>query len=150
MKELARFDPFRGGVSMPDLARWNPLEDTMFVPALFRPVARRAGFGPRMDVIDTGPAYQLSVELPGVKKEAIQVNVYENTVTINAEMPEEKQAGEETTWLLRERTFGKLSRSIALPEIVDDASSEARFAEGVLYLKLQKKRATQTKRLAIH
>jgi len=53
-------------------------------------------------------------------------------------------------WLLRERTYGKFSRSISLPEPVDDTASEARFTDGVLYLTLKKKSASQTKRLAIH
>lgn len=60
-----------------------------------------------MDIADTGEAYQLAVELPGVKKEAIQVNVYGNNVTIAAEHAEESGAGEETRWLLRERSAGK-------------------------------------------
>ena len=103
-----------------------------------------------MDVNETENAYQLAIELPGVKKEAIQVSVYENTVTIGAELAEEKAGGEEQNWLLRERSFGKFSRNITLPEAVDGSSSEARYTDGVLYLTLQKKRARQVKRLTIH
>jgi HSP20 family protein len=53
-------------------------------------------------------------------------------------------------WLLRERNFGKFARNLRLPEAVDHDSSQARYADGVLYLTLQKKRASQVKRLAIH
>ncbi|MBW8837968.1 MAG: Hsp20/alpha crystallin family protein, partial [Burkholderia sp.] len=94
-------------------------------------------------------AYQLAVELPGVQKDAIQVGVYENTVTIGAELPA-RENDAQTQWLLRERSFGKFSRSIALPEAVDDQASEARYADGVLTLTLRKKSASQTKRLTIH
>ena len=138
---------------MNELARWDPFQESPFslIPALFQPVAgRAAGFaGPRMDIADVGEAYQLAVELPGVKKEAIQVSVYRNNVTISAERAEEKPA-EQTSWLLRERSFGKFSRSIALPEEVDDDASEARYADGVLYLTLKKQSASRTKRLTVH
>lgn len=150
MNELARWDPFRlvTGESGRD-----PFQDNLFdlVPAFFRPIARPSGWtGMRMDVAEADGAYRLAVEMPGVKKEAIQVSVYDNTVTINADLREEKQAGEEMKWLLRERSAGKISRSIALPEAVDDETSEARYADGVLYLTLKKKRDSQARRLAIH
>ena len=53
-------------------------------------------------------------------------------------------------WLLRERRYGKISRNIQLPEAVDDNASEAKYVDGVLYLTLQKKRASQVKRLTVH
>jgi HSP20 family protein len=143
MNELARWDPFKPAL---------PFEGSMLdiIPAFLRPVARRFG-GPAMDVNETENAYELAIELPGVKKEAIQVGVYDNTVTIGAEAAEEKAGGEEgEQWLLRERSFGKISRNITLPEPVDETSSQARYADGVLYLTLQKKRASQIKRLTVH
>ena len=132
---------------MNELVRWDPFKAVL---PLLEPLARQAGFsGPRMDVNETENAYELAVELPGVPKESIQVGVYENTVTIGAEVAEPK-AKVEQYWLLRERSYGKFSRNITLPEAVDQDSSQARYADGVLYLTLQKKRASQVKRLAIH
>jgi HSP20 family protein len=128
---------------MNELVRWDPLKAVL---PLFEPVVRQAWSGPKMDLSETDAAYELAVELPGVKKEAIEVSVYENDVTITAEATTE----EERNWLLRERSVGRFSRSIALPEAVDDAASQARYADGVLYLTLQKKRASQAKRLAVH
>ena len=142
MNELVRWDPFKTVA---------PFEERFFaIPSLFRPLSARAVGGPRMDVAENDTSYMLAIELAGVKKDAIQVSVYENTVTIGAELPEEAQSGTDAQWLLRERTYGKFSRSISLPEAVDDAASEARFTDGVLYLALKKKSASQTKRLAIH
>jgi len=142
MNELVRWDPFRAAL---------PLEGSLFdmVPTFFRPITRQAWAGPRMDVNETENAYQLAVELPGMPKDAIQVSVSDNTVTITAELADENvQGAEEQNWLLRERSFGKVSRSIALPEAVDDGSSQARYTDGVLYLALQKKRTG--KRLTVH
>jgi HSP20 family protein len=130
----------------------DPFQDSLFdlVPAFFRPVARAGVTGLRMDVAEQNGAYHLAVEVPGVKKDAIQVSVYDNTVSISVDLREEKQEGEGTQWLLRERGAGKLSRTIALPEALDEEASEAKYVDGVLYLTLKKKRASQTKRLAIH
>lgn len=128
-----------------------PFEDSLFaLPTVFRPFASRlAASGPRMDLTETDAAYQLAVDLPGVRKDAIQVSVHENTVTVSAELAEPKgEEGEQ--WLLRERSFGRFSRSITLPELVDDEASEARYVDGVLTLTLKKKSASQAKRLTIH
>ena len=127
---------------MNELVRWDPFKAVF---PLFEPVVRQAWSGPKMDLAETDTAYELAVELPGVKKEAIDVSVYENDVTITAEAAEE-----EKNWLVRERSLGRISRTIALPEAVDDAASQARYADGVLYLTLQKRRASQVKRLAVH
>ena len=113
MNELVRWDPFKTVA---------PFEDSFFaIPSLFRPLTARAVGGPRMDVAENDTSYMLAIELAGVKKDAIQVSVYDN-----------------------------FSRSISLPEPVDDTASEARFIDGVLYLTLKKKSASQTRRLAIH
>src|SRR4051812_35898733 len=131
---------------MNDLARWDPFQDSALslIPTLLRPTTRRAGLGgPAMDLVETESAYRLAVELPGVRKEAIQVGIYENTVTIGAEAQDEsesQQNGSDVNWLLRERQFGRFSRTISLPEAVDETASEARYTDGVLYLTLQKKR----------
>jgi HSP20 family protein len=146
MNELVRWDPFKAAL---------PFEGSLFemVPTLLRPVldpmARQAWAGPKLDVAETENAYELAIELPGVPKEAIQVGVYENTVTIGAETAQPK-AEEQSNWLLRERSFGKFARNLTLPEAVDQDSSQARYVDGVLYLTLQKKRASQVKHLTIH
>jgi HSP20 family protein len=141
MNELVRWDPFRAAA---------PFDDALFgLPSVMRPLtSMMANPGPRMDVTESDSAYQLAIEIPGVQKDAIQVSVYENTVTIGAELPAPNDG--QAQWLLRERSFGKFSRSITLPEAVDDQASEARYVDGVLTLTLRKKRASQTKRLTIH
>jgi HSP20 family protein len=143
MNELARWDPFQSVV---------PFGESLFdvVPTLFRPVANAAAWtGARMDVAENEKSYQLAIELPGIPKDSIQVSVYENTVTISGEAaaPQDESGH---SWLLRERSYGKMTRNIQLPEAVDDTASEAKYVDGVLYLTLQKKRASQIKRLTIH
>jgi HSP20 family protein len=143
MNELARWDPFKSVV---------PFGESLFdvvLPSLMRSGNRSAWAGARMDVAENDKSYQLAIELPGIPKDSIQVSVYENTVTISGEAaaPREEDGH---SWLLRERSYGRLTRNIQLPEAVDDTASEAKYVDGVLYLTLQKKRASQVKRLAIH
>lgn len=150
MANIAVSEPFRRGGS--DGGRVDPFEGSVFdmLPMLFRPVLRGAGSAePRMDVLETGEAYRIAVDLPGVKKDAIQVTVYENSVTIGAEVQEQKESDQDVSWLLRERGFGKFSRTLALPEAVDERASDAKFTDGVLHLTLPKKRPRATKRLTI-
>ncbi|HWI34959.1 MAG TPA: Hsp20/alpha crystallin family protein [Burkholderiales bacterium] len=141
MNELVRWDPFKAVA---------PFEDGLFaIPSLLRPFASRmASSGPRMDIVETAEAYELSVETPGVPKDAIQVSVHDNSVTIAAEMPEREEKDGE--YLLRERSFGRFTRTVTLPEAVDDEASAARYVDGVLTLTLKKKNVTQAKRIAIH
>ena len=137
---------------MANIARWDPLEDSLFdiFPAFFgRPAMVRAGdMGMRMDVTETDREYRVSVEVPGVPKNSIQVSIDRNNLTISAERREEKTAGEDAGWILRERVIGKVSRSLALPNAVDESNSEARYVDGVLHLTLPK--MASMKRLAIH
>ena len=146
MNELVRWDPFKA--ALPFQGSLLEMVPTLLRP-VFDPMARQGWAGPRMDVRETENAYELAIELPGVPKEAIQVGVYENTVTIGAEVAQPKPE-EEQNWLLRERGFGKFARNLTLPDAVDQEASQARYADGVLYLTLQKKRASQVKRLTIH
>jgi len=142
MNELARWDPFKSVV---------PFGESLFdiVPTLFAPTGRAAWRAARMDVAENEKSYQLAIELPGLPKDSLQVSVYDNTVTVSGEAAAPKEE-DGHNWLLRERSYGKVTRNIQLPEAVDDSACEAKYVDGVLYLTLQKKRATQVKRLTVH
>lgn len=147
MANISPRDPFAAVFSGPE---GFPTDAFDMIPALFRPVPRNAtSGGPRIDVLESANAYRLAVDLPGIAKENIKVTVYENTVTIEAEPRIENEAGKDWGWLLRERSLGKFSRSLQLPESVDDAQSDARFENGVLHLTLPKTRAKATRQLKI-
>jgi HSP20 family protein len=142
MATVARFDPF------------NELVDDLFKGFLVRPVAYdgRAGEAlPRMkvDVAEQNGAYTVTAELPGVKKEDIQVTIDGSQVTLAAEVKREKEASQDERVLHTERVYGKVSRSFTLPQEVDEATAEAKFRDGVLELKLPKKAAAQRKQISI-
>lgn len=139
---------------MSNLTRFDPLDD-LFRGFFVRPVElgnNPAGGQPpaiRMDVKEDGDAYQVHAELPGVKKEDIHVTIDGNLVSISAEVKQEKEVKDGERVLRSERYFGKVSRSFQLGQEIDDGKAVAKFNDGVLELKLPKRAATASKRLAI-
>ena len=141
MANITRFDPF------------NELVDDLFKGFLVRPVAY-ANNGealPRVkvDVAEKNGAYTVVAELPGVKKEDIQVTIDGAEVTLAAEVKREKEVANDERVLHAERTFGKVSRSFSLPQEVDEARAEAKFRDGVLELTLPKKAAEKRKPILV-
>ena len=142
MANVSRFDPF------------NDLVDDLFKGFLVRPVAYENGRGealPRMkvDVAERNGAYLVTAELPGVKKEDIQVSIDGAQVTLTAEVKREREASQDERVLHTERVYGKLSRSFTLPQELDESKAEAKFKDGVLELTLPKKAAAQRKQISI-
>ncbi len=128
MTYMTRFDPF------------NDLVDDLF-----------KGFVPRLkvDVAEKNGAYTVTAELPGVRKEDIQVTIDGAEVTLAAEVKREKEVTQDERVLHAERSFGSVSRSFSLPQEVDEAKAEAKFRDGVLELKLPKKAAAARKQVTI-
>ena len=140
MASIQRFDPF------------NELVDDLFKGFLVRPVSYEGrGELPRLkvDVAERNGAYTVTAELPGVKKDDIQVTIDGAEVTLAAEVKREREASQDERVLHTERVFGKASRSFTLPQEVDEAKAEAKFRDGVLELTLPKKAAAARKQISI-
>jgi HSP20 family protein len=100
-----------------------------------------------LDVVETPEAYVVKAELPGVAKDQIEVKVEDRNVTIGVEFREEVEANGKSLW--QERSFGKASRSIRLPEAVDANAAQARHVDGVLQLTLPKVAKVNSKQITI-
>jgi HSP20 family protein len=100
-----------------------------------------------LDVVETPDAYLVRAAVPGVAKDKIEVNVEDRDVTIAVEYREEVEANAKTLW--RERSFGKASRAIRLPEAVDANSAQAKHTDGVLQLTLPKIAKANSKQITI-
>jgi HSP20 family protein len=145
MANLARFDPFH-------LSRLDPFESMVrdFVPLSTRSMLRPASEPAiAIEVQETDNAYLVSAELPGVKKQDIDISITGNQVTLNAECKQEKMATGAREWC-NERWFGKVSRTIQLPLEIEEKSADATYADGVLHLTLPKKASSMAKKLEIH
>jgi HSP20 family protein len=102
-----------------------------------------------MDATETENGYLIHAEMPGVKKEDIDVAIEGNQVTITAEVKQAWEKKEGDRMLRNERYFGNIYRSFTLPAELDELASVAKYDNGVLELKLVKKAAVAGKRLSI-
>lgn len=128
----------------------NALDDLMrgfFVrPMNYEPAARAQL---RVDVTENESGYVVRAEIPGVKKEDINVAIDGNEVEISAEVKNEKQVKDGERELRSERYYGKVYRAFALGHEINESATEAKYADGILELKLAKKAAPAAKRIAI-
>jgi HSP20 family protein len=139
MVNIARFDPFA-----------DPYED--LVRRMLKPVRWEADAQPlqiKVDVEENDKAYTVKAEVPGVKKEDINVQIEGNQVSITAESKQEKDVKENGKVIRSERYYGSLYRSFSLGQDVDQASATAKYADGILQLTLPKKPSAATRKLAV-
>ena len=140
---------------MANIARFTPFDDTiddLFRGFFVRPISYEGANGAaqfRVDVTESDSAYTLRAEIPGVKKNDINVSIDGDTVAISAEVKNEKDVKNGERVLRTERYYGKVYRAFTLGQPVDETTTAARYAEGVLELTLPKKAAAQAKRITI-
>ena len=140
---------------MANLARYSyPLDETfddLFKGFFVRPMTfenqGQAQF--RIDVKEDDGAYVVQAEIPGVKKEDINVTINGNQVAISTEVKREREDKQGEKVLRSERYYGKVYRALSLAQDVDEASAKAKYNEGVLELRLPKKVAVTAKKLSI-
>jgi len=139
---------------MANITRWDPFEDSLddLVKGFFlRPIRTEAQDPVRikMDVKEDDKSYVVNAEVPGVKKEDIQVSIEGNQVAISAEVKRENQEKQGEKVLRTERYYGRVYRAFALTQDVDQEKAQAKYENGVLQLVLPKKAATSTRTLTI-
>ena len=140
MANITRYDPFDLGL--------EPF-DNLF-RGFLRPVRLEQDVPQiKMDVKEEENAYRVHAEIPGVKKEDIQVSVEGNSVSISAEVKKESEEKQVEKLLKRERYYGKVARSFALANEIDETNASAKYTDGVLELVLPKKKGGSTKRVSI-
>jgi HSP20 family protein len=133
-----------------DLFAMEPMED------LFRGLLRpwptaAASRAPqiKLDLQESEGNYTVKAEVPGVRKEDIDVRINGNQVTISAEVKKDKEEKKDGRVLRSERQYGYASRSFTLACDVDEAKSDAKYHDGILELTLPKKTTTSSRRLPV-
>ncbi len=94
-------------------------------------------FVPRVNTREGDDAYYIEVDLPGVKKEDININVDNDTLTISGERKVSDEHKDDNFYKI-ESVYGKFERSFSLPEDVDTDKIEAEHKNGVLEIKIPK------------
>jgi HSP20 family protein len=92
-------------------------------------------------VKESGDAYTVQAEIPGVPKEDIQVAVEGNVVSLRAEIKQQDSSSADEKTLRSERYYGAVSRSFQLASDIDQTQAKAKYDNGVLTLTLPKKQA---------
>jgi HSP20 family protein len=133
------FEPFR---LMRDLMRWDPYRETGFTgePA--------NTFLPSFDVKETTDAYQFTADMPGIRKDDLDIQLAGNRLTISGKR-ESETTREEGRVYAQERSFGTFTRSFTLPEEVESAKVVAELRDGVLHLMVPKSPEVRPRRINV-
>jgi HSP20 family protein len=140
---------------MASLQIYNPFADGQFddlFRGFFKPVRSERAGAPaaiRIDVKETDNGYVVHAEIPGVRKDEINVAIEGDQVTIAAEVKRDTEHKDGERVLRTERYYGNMYRSFTLPAELDENASEAKYDNGVLELKLVKKPAVAGRKLTI-
>jgi len=105
-------------------------------------------WAPALDLYEDKDNLVLRAEVPGMKKEDIDISLHENTITISGERRNEKKyEGSETS--REERVFGRFTRTLQLPKQVDTGKVKASYKDGVLTVTLPKAEEAKPRQIQI-
>jgi HSP20 family protein len=107
-------------------------------------------WSPVVDVFENKDSVTVKAEVPGLRKEDIDVSVEGNTLSICGERHEEKEEGKGTNNYRSERYFGRFYRSVPLPSAVDTGKVAAKYQDGVLTVTLPKTEEAKRKKIDIN
>jgi HSP20 family protein len=145
----------------PDLApwpaadRWSNLRDELnsfFELPLWSSFARAGqlftGWSPALDLYQSNDNMVAVVELPGMRKDDIEISLHDGTLTISGERKRESNANGEKAERT-ERYIGTFRRSIALPTRVDASKVSATYRDGILTVTLPKAEEVKPKQIQV-
>lgn len=139
--EVARWDPFH------ELGRFRHQLGTYFDP--WRPLAELAtdAFTPLADIEELDDAYLVEIELPGVQRDHVDIDVTARRLTVRGERREKERVG---ILRRRERTVGRFSYEVVLPDDIDEDAVEAHLDNGVLTVRLPKPEHRRRRRISVN
>ena len=144
---IVRWDPFRDVMSLQE--RMNELfERTMRRRADEEEGLAARAWSPAVDIYETDEKMVIKAELPGLKKEDIDIEIRDNTLTLKGERKFEKEIKQENYHRV-ERTYGSFQRSFTLPSTVKQEAIEATFKDGILEVSLPKAEEAKPKQIRI-
>jgi len=106
------------------------------------------GWTPAMDVYEDKDNFTVKTELPGMKKEEIEVSLHEGTLNISGERKSETK-DEDADVYRSERYFGRFQRSVTLPSAVAADRVKAAYQDGILTITLPKTEEAKPKQIAV-
>jgi HSP20 family protein len=125
----------------------NRLFDTLFESGNGQ-AARSQRWAPAMDLVEGEDHFLLKADLPGLGEDEVAIEVQDNVLTLSGERKAEHER-KERGWYRLERSFGRFSRSLTLPEGVNADAIEATFDKGVLEVRIPKPEERKPRRISI-
>ena len=136
------------------LDRWSNLRDELnsffdmpFWSSFGRAGQLFTGWSPALDLYESGDHFVAVVELPGMRKEDIEISLHDGTLTIAGERKSSSSNGERAE--RTERYVGSFRRSISLPARVDANKVSATYRDGILTVTLPKPEEAKPKRIDV-
>jgi HSP20 family protein len=108
---------------------------------------RLAPYG--VDIREDADHLYVEADIPGFKKDEIDITLENQTLTISAEHREMKDNEKKGDWLLNERRYARFLRSFSLPPTVDDQKVDAKLQDGVLTVTLNKREETKPRKIQV-
>lgn len=106
------------------------------------------GWSPALDIYENKDNLVVKVELPGMKKEQIDLSLHENTLTISGERKSQWKEGEGSA-SREERFFGRFQRTVTLPKPVDSNRVTAQYQDGILTVTLPKTEESKPRQIEV-
>lgn len=103
---------------------------------------------PAMDLVEKPDVIQVKVELPGVKKDDVEITIKDDVLIVKGEKREEKEEKGENRYYV-ERSYGSFARSLTLPSAVKTDQVKATFKDGVLEITMPKAEEEKAKKVEI-
>ena len=129
----------------------NFLRDTFFAHSFGHPlnIIKNVTLRPAVEVIQNKENYKVKVQLPGIKKDNIDVEVDNDFMTITAETHEEKEEKQENEQNARYHTsefrYGKYQRTISFDQPIKAEEADAQYKDGILTITVPKQKIEETK-----
>ena len=139
--------------------QWNPLQDLVLLQdrmnRLFEDATQRrantdagdeferADWTPAADIYETETAYAIAIDLPGINRDALEIDVDENRLIVKGirEVEPSKHRNE--------RPRGKFLRGFSIPGTVDQGGIGAEYKDGVLQIRLPKRQEQKAQKITI-
>lgn len=144
-----------GSVMWPSLNRWASLRDDLdtllelpFLTGSTRQAQLFSGWTPALDLYQNNDNVVAMVELPGMRKEDIEISLHDGMLTIGGERKAQKGEGDNAA--RTERFTGKFRRSVTLPTRVDANKVSATYKDGILTVTLPKAEEAKPKQIQVN
>jgi HSP20 family protein len=134
------------------LTRWDPFRDIKGVEAEFDRMVGQAfsknAWVPALDIRETEDRFEVTVDLPGMSSDDVEVMFEDGTLTIRGrrELSRDQDEGQ---YHRIERSYGSFARSVRLPRVADPERIEASFDDGVLSVQVPKREEAKARTIEV-